>query len=132
MIYQGSCHCKAVTFEIDAPADVEVDYCNCSICSKSGFLHLILPLSKFKLLSGADNLTTYTFNTGVAKHTFCKTCGMKPFYTPRSNPDGIDVNLNCLDSKPNSVKIVEFDGQNWELGAHALAHKSVETNSTSD
>ena len=131
MIYQGSCHCKAVTFEIEAPADIEADYCNCSICSKSGFLHLILPLSKFKLLSGADNLSTYTFNTGVAKHTFCKICGVKPFYTPRSNPDGIDVNLNCLDSKPNSVKIVEFDGQNWEKGAHLLAHKSVEPSTTS-
>ena len=127
MIYRGSCHCQAVTFEIDAPADIEADYCNCSICSKSGFLHLILPLSKFKLLSGADNLVTYTFNTGVAKHTFCKTCGIKAFYTPRSNPDGIDVNLNCLDSKPNSVKIVEFDGQNWEIGAHTLAHKSKNT-----
>ena len=125
MIYQGSCHCKAVTFEIEAPADLDVDYCNCSICTKSGFLHLILPLSKFTLLSGAENLSTYTFNTGVAKHTFCQICGMKAFYTPRSNPDGIDINVNCLDTKPNSVKIVEFDGQNWEVGAHKLAHKSV-------
>jgi len=110
MKYLGSCHCKAVTFAVEAPADLEVDYCNCSICSKAGFLHLIFPLSKFTLLSGKESLTTYTFNTGVAKHTYCKVCGMKPFYTPRSNPDGIDINVNCLDSKPNSVKIIEFDG----------------------
>lgn len=126
MIYQGSCHCKAVTFEVEAAAELEVDYCNCSICTKSGFLHLILPLSKFSLLSGTDSLTSYSFNTGVAKHTFCSTCGIKPFYIPRSNPDGIDINVNCLDTKPNSVKVTEFDGQNWEVGAHTLAHKSVD------
>lgn len=125
MNYQGSCHCKAVTFEIEAPADLDVDYCNCSICTKSGFLHLILPLNKFKLLSGADKLTDYRFNTGVAKHSFCSICGIKAFYTPRSNPDGIDVNVNCLDTKANSVNIIEFDGQNWEKNAHSLAHKSV-------
>jgi len=116
-----------VLFEIDAPEVLEADYCNCSICSKSGFLHLILPLSKFKLLSGADALSTYTFNTGVARHTFCKFCGMKPFYTPRSNPDGIDINVNCLDTRPASVNITNFDGKNWEQHAHKVAHKSQET-----
>ncbi|MDP5031681.1 MAG: GFA family protein [Paraglaciecola sp.] len=126
MKYRGSCHCRALTFEVEAPADLNVDDCNCSICSKSGFLHLIVPLSKFTLLSGADKLTTYTFNTGVAKHTFCSVCGVKPFYTPRSNPDGIDVNVNCLDTQPNSISIVKFDGINWEQGAHKLAYKSVE------
>lgn len=127
MIYQGSCHCGAVQFEVDAPAALEVDDCNCSICSKAGFLHLIVPLSKFKLLKGADALNTYTFNTGVAKHTFCKTCGIKPFYTPRSNPDGIDINVRCLDTKPESIQITQFDGQNWEQHAHKVAHKSKES-----
>ena len=127
MKYQGSCHCKAVRFEIEAPQVLEATYCNCSICSKSGFLHLILPLSKFKLLSGADALTTYTFNTGVARHTFCNHCGIKPFYTPRSNPDGIDINVNCLDTQPASVNITNFDGRNWEQHAHKVAHKSQET-----
>jgi hypothetical protein len=112
-----------VTFAIDAPEHVEVEDCNCSICAKAGFLHLILPLSKFTLLSGQDKLTTYTFNTGVAKHTFCSICGMKPFYTPRSNPDGIDINVRCLDEKP-SMTIVQFDGQNWEQHGAALAEKS--------
>lgn len=126
MKYQGSCHCKAVTFEVEAPDSVEVEDCNCSICSKFGFLHLIVPKSKFTLLTGKDNLTTYTFNTGVAKHTFCKTCGAKPFYIPRSNPDGVDVNVRCLDTKPQHINIVAFDGQNWEDNAAALAHKSQE------
>lgn len=127
MKYAGSCHCGAVRFEIEAPEVIEADYCNCSICSKSGYLHLILPLSKFKLLSGADDLTTYTFNSGVAKHTFCKVCGVKPFYTPRSNPDGIDVNVNCLDTRPVAVNVTEFDGLNWEQHAHKVAHKSRES-----
>ena len=126
MIYPGSCHCGAVRFEVEAPEQVEVERCNCSICRRSGFLHLIVPLSRFRLLSGEDSLTTYRFNTGVARHTFCKVCGIKPFYTPRSNPDGIDINLNCLDQRPERVDIVEFDGQNWEQHAQTLAHKSRE------
>ena len=124
MIYQGSCHCQAITFEVEAPEILEVDDCNCSICNKSGFLHLIVPLSKFTLLSGKNELTTYTFNTKVAKHTFCQHCGVKPFYTPRSNPDGIDINVNCLDTKPVSMNITKFDGKNWENNASSLADKS--------
>ena len=77
--YQGSCHCGAIKFEIQAPSSIEVEDCNCSMCNKAGFLHLILPLSKFKLLQGKKDITTYTFNSGVAKHTFCKHCGIKPF-----------------------------------------------------
>jgi len=126
MKYQGSCHCRAIKFEVEVADTMEVDQCNCSICSKSGFLHLIVPLSKFTLLSGKDAITTYTFGTGVAKHTFCRHCGVKPFYTPRSNPDGIDINVNCLDNKPKSIKINAFDGQNWERNAASLAHKSQE------
>lgn len=124
MIYTGSCHCGAVKYEVEAPAEIDVEDCNCSICSKSGYLHLIVPLSKFRLISGKDSLTNYTFNSGVAKHTFCSICGIKPFYTPRSNPDGIDINANCLDIKPKSITVNKFDGQNWEDNAHKLAHKS--------
>jgi len=124
MIYQGSCHCKAVTFEVEAPEEIEADDCNCSICTKSGFVHLIVPLSKFTLLSGQGSLFTYTFNTGVAQHTFCRVCGIKPFYTPRSNPDGIDINVNCLDTKPRVINITNFDGQQWEQNSSKLAHKS--------
>ncbi|RYV02045.1 aldehyde-activating protein [Shewanella sp. OPT22] len=124
MKHTGSCHCGAIKFEIECPDEIEVEDCNCSICSKSGYLHLILPLSKFKLLEGVENLSTYTFGSGIAKHIFCKTCGIKPFYTPRSNPDGIDINLRCLDTKLSKINIVKFDGQEWEKNAHILAHKS--------
>lgn len=127
MIYQGSCHCGAVKFEVEAPEDLEVEECNCSICSKAGFLHLIVPTSRFRLLTDADKLATYTFNTGVAKHRFCKQCGIKSFYIPRSNPDGVDVNVRCLDTPAKSVKITAFDGRNWEENAHKVAHKSRET-----
>ena len=125
MKYLGSCHCNAITFEVEAPKIIEVDRCNCSICTKSGFLHLIVPLSNFTLLKGAGAISTYTFGSGVAQHTFCKHCGVKPFYTPRSNPDGIDINVNCLDTKPEALNITAFDGQNWEKHAATLAHKSV-------
>jgi len=126
MLYQGSCHCGTIKFEVEAPADLDTNRCNCSICTKSGYLHLIVPKSKFSLLSGEASIETYTFNSNVAKHTFCKVCGIKPFYTPRSNPDGIDVNVNCLDTKPVSIRVTDFDGQNWEQNAHTLAHKSKE------
>ena len=126
MKYKGSCHCGEIQFEIEAPEDIEAESCNCSVCSKSGFLHLILPLVNFKLLTGSESISTYSFNTHVAKHTFCKVCGVKPFYTPRSNPDGIDVNINCLDTKPKSIKVNAFDGLNWEQNAHKLASKSKE------
>lgn len=122
--YKGSCHCGAVTFEVEAAEAVEVEDCNCSICTKTGFLHLIVPASNFTLLTGQEALTTYSFNTGIAKHSFCSHCGIKSFYTPRSNPDGVDVNLRCLDTAPKSVKRVPFDGRNWEENAHRVAHKS--------
>lgn len=124
MIYNGGCHCGAVRFEVEAPESVEVENCNCSICRMTGFLHLIVPARDFKLLAGADRLTTYTFNSGIAKHSFCKVCGIKSFYIPRSNPDGVDVNLRCLTAQPRDVKVVDFDGQNWEANAASLAHKS--------
>ena len=124
MRFSGGCHCGAVRFEVEAEEPLEVEDCNCSICAKSGFLHLIVPASQFKLLQGEEALQTYTFNTGVAKHYFCKTCGIKPFYIPRSNPDGVDINVNCLDERPENMKVVQFDGQNWEQNAHTLAHKS--------
>jgi hypothetical protein len=124
--YRGSCHCGAIQFEAQAPETVTVQDCNCSICSKTGFLHLILPKTQFKLLQGEGVITTYRFNTGVAQHTFCRICGCKPFYIPRSNPDGIDVNLRCLDTAPPEVTIEVFDGQNWEANSASLAHLSQE------
>ncbi|HWS39794.1 MAG TPA: GFA family protein [Arenimonas sp.] len=124
MIYHGGCHCGAVRFNVEAPDDMEVEDCNCSICRMTGFLHLIVPKSAFTLLTDESALGLYTFNTGVAKHYFCKTCGIKSFYIPRSNPDGVDVNVRCLDTPPKNLRIVRFDGNNWEANAHTLAHKS--------
>lgn len=124
MKHAGGCHCGAVRFEVDAPDDMEVEECNCSICRMTGFLHLIVPKSAFVLLRGEESLSLYTFNTGVAKHYFCSTCGIKSFYIPRSNPDGVDVNVRCLDAPPKTLRIVPFDGSNWETHAHTLAHKS--------
>lgn len=126
MRYAGSCHCGAVAFEVEAPEHLEVEDCNCSICGKTGFLHLIVPASRFRLLRGEEYLTDYRFNTGVARHRFCRVCGVKPFYVPRSNPDGVDVNLRCLDTEPASVRVVPFDGRHWEQHAAALAGKSRE------
>ena len=124
-LYTGSCHCGAVKFEVTAPKHLDLVRCNCSICHKSGFLHLIIPKSRFKLLEGQAFLSTYRFGSMVAAHTFCKFCGVKPFYTPRSNPDGVDINFYCLDST-STYSITDFDGQNWEKHAHTLAHKSRE------
>lgn len=126
MIYQGSCHCGAIRFEVEAPEDLEVEDCNCSICSMTGYLHLIVPAAKFRLLAGQESITTYRFNSGTARHTFCKICGIKPFYIPRSNPDGVDVNVRTLQEQPRSLLVVPFDGQHWEQHAHTLAHKSRE------
>ncbi len=123
VLHQGGCHCRAVRFEVRAPARITVQRCSCSICAMTDFLHLIVPAADFKLLSGGAELTTYTFNTGVAQHRFCKRCGIKAFYVPRSNPDGYSVNLRCLD--PGTVaqfEIEDFDGRHWEQNAAALAH----------
>ncbi len=127
MIYSGSCHCGAIQFQVEAPEKIKCGDCNCSICSKSGYLHLIVPRSKLKLLQGESSITTYSWGTGIAKHTFCKTCGIKPFYIPRSNPDGYDVNVRCLDPVPVELEIEPFDGKNWEEHAHNLSHMSKET-----
>jgi hypothetical protein len=125
--HTGACHCGRVRFEIDAALDIDALECNCSICSKSGFLHLIVPRSRFRLLQGSADLATYTFNTGVAKHLFCKTCGIKSFYIPRSNPGGYSVNVRCLDPATiGQVNISSFDGKNWEQHGADLAVRSLE------
>jgi hypothetical protein len=123
----GGCHCGAVRFEAELDAAVEAQTCNCSMCEKVGFVHVITPESRFRLTQGSESLTTYTFNTGVARHLFCSTCGVKSFYRPRSNPDGWSVNARCLDD-PDSldIRIEAFDGRHWEANAHSLAHLSRE------
>jgi len=121
--YQGGCHCGRIRFRVTGDFS-RVSDCNCSMCGKKGFLHLIVPREQFELLNGADDLTTYTFNTGIAKHTFCKHCGIHSFYVPRSDPDKIDVNVRCLDDIDiKQFTIVPFDGQNWERSYAAKQHQ---------
>jgi hypothetical protein len=123
----GGCHCGGVRFEVALPERVEAQTCNCSMCAKTGFVHVIVPESRFRLLKGAGRLSEYSFNTRVAKHLFCAECGVKSFYRPRSNPDGWSVNARCLDAVDGLEIVIEaFDGQNWEANAHALAHLSQE------
>jgi len=110
----GGCHCGAIRFRVKV-RKYEAIACNCSICQKKGLLHLIVPPEDFELLKGEDNLSTYTFNTGIAKHHFCKTCGIHPFYRPRSHPDDYDVNVRCLDGDAiERFTITSFDGKHWE------------------
>ena len=116
----GGCHCGAVRFSCQLPGPpVPALACNCSICSATGFIHLIVPHGDLTVERGADALTSYRFGTGAAEHLFCKTCGIKSFYQPRSHPDAWSVNANCLDT-PVGLAIPPFDGQNWESARDAL------------
>ncbi|MCB9764071.1 MAG: GFA family protein [Alphaproteobacteria bacterium] len=116
----GGCHCGAVRFTVTIRERVVFD-CNCSICRKKGFLHLIVPPEDFTLLAGADALVTYSFNTHVAKHTFCGVCGIHGFYTPRSHPDMVDVNVRCLeDVGVEDFEVRGFDGENWEASVGGI------------
>jgi hypothetical protein len=124
---KGGCHCGAVCFEVLMPDEVEAVDCNCSMCAKTGYVHYMVPKDRFRLLTGADKLTTYEFNTKTAKHLFCSVCGIKSFYVPRSHPDGYSINLRCLE--PNSVRVSNmqpFDGAHWEQ--HITELKPLEAN----
>lgn len=113
--HHGGCHCGRVRFEVDAPAELQVDECNCSMCTRTAFLHLIVQADRFRITGGEDALALYTFNTGTAKHYFCSVCGIKPFYVPRSHPDGWSVNARCLDAGTvKSLRVRAIDGRNWE------------------
>ncbi|HET8696166.1 MAG TPA: GFA family protein [Gammaproteobacteria bacterium] len=115
IVHRGGCHCGRVRFEVVAPAKLDVAECNCSMCSKAGYLHLIVPADRFKLLAGKDVLSTYTFNTGTAKHLFCSVCGIKSFYVPRSHPDGFSVNARCLDEGTvEAITVRQTNGREWE------------------
>jgi hypothetical protein len=118
MRWLGGCHCGAVRFAIEIDTFDVLD-CNCSMCTKKGILHLIVPEPAFEITAGADSLETYTFGTHVAKHMFCRTCGIHPFYRPRSHPDSWDVNVRCLDAPP-PYSVRHFDGANWEQAIDSI------------
>ena len=123
--YEGGCHCGRVRFRIRADLAGLLE-CNCSICTKKGILHLIVPPEQFELLRGEEDLATYQFNTNTAKHTFCRHCGIHPFYVPRSDPDKISVNARCLEGvdTPSLKPTRFFDGKNWEEAQAARQARS--------
>ena len=121
VVHFGGCHCGRVRFEVTATADIDALDCNCSICSQSAFLHLIVPAEQFNLLCGRDDLSRYTFNTGVAKHFFCSHCGVKSFYIPRSHPDCVSVNIRCIVGDTiKSMSVTPFNGRSWEAARAAI------------
>lgn len=121
MKVSGGCHCGSVRFEAEVPPRPVVLDCNCSICAKTGFLHLIVPHGDFELVTGRDALISYRFGTGAAEHVFCGTCGIKSFYQPRSHPEAWSVNLRALDEPGRLEATIEpFDGRHWEDAARAL------------
>jgi hypothetical protein len=123
----GGCHCGRIRFAVEAPAEIQAIECNCSVCGKSGYLHLIVAKSCFALIEGGEFLSTYTFGSGVARHLFCRVCGIKSFYVPRSNPDGYSINVRCLEPETiTKINVASFDGKHWEESAAALAHLSKE------
>jgi hypothetical protein len=118
--YEGSCHCGAVRFSVDGSMDRVVE-CNCSICRRKGYLHWIVPRDAVRVVAGEDALATYRFGTMVAQHHFCRTCGVTPFYVPRSHPHDLDVNVRCLDGVAlESLDVQSFDGRHWEESVAAL------------
>ncbi|HSO36202.1 MAG TPA: GFA family protein [Labilithrix sp.] len=118
--FEGGCHCRRVRFRVRTERLEALD-CNCSICAMKGFLHLLVEKEAFTLLSGEDDLTTYTFNTGLAKHMFCRVCGIHSFYIPRSHPDGVDVNVRCLDDDALArFTVTPFDGREWEANVSSI------------
>jgi hypothetical protein len=124
---RGGCHCGRVAFEVDG-APEQVSECNCSVCAKKAYLHWIIPAPQFRLLTPPENLATYTFNTGVARHYFCRVCGVASFYVPRSDPDKIDVNARCLEGvELSNLRLEHFDGRNWEEAQRKSREKSGKT-----
>ena len=117
---EGGCHCRAVRFRARLPEPpVPALDCNCSVCSMTGFIHLIVPHADFELLEGREALTSYRFGSGTAEHLFCARCGVKSFYQPRSHPEAWSVNAHGLDT-PVALSIEPFDGRNWEASRAAL------------
>ncbi len=119
---EGGCHCAEIRFSVRT-SKRELLRCNCSMCTKRAYLHLILPNRQFTLVSGESSLSEYRFGTKVARHFFCRHCGITPYYVPRSHPDGVSVNFHCLDKSHELLKefaIRDFDGANWEESVHTI------------
>jgi hypothetical protein len=123
--YRGGCHCGRIRFEVRGSLE-RVSECNCSICSKKAYVHWIVQRSAFRLLTPSDNIAAYSFNTKTAKHLFCPNCGVASFYIPRSDPEGIDVNVRCLEGvNPGKLEYDHFDGRHWEQAFHERERSRV-------
>lgn len=119
--YEGGCHCGSVRFRIEADLS-QLTRCTCSMCTKKGMLGCYVPAQQFHLLQGESELTLYQFNTRVAKHFFCRNCGIHAFMNPRSNPRAFAINARCLDNFDLDARQYEtkvFDGRNWEAAQEA-------------
>lgn len=118
---QGGCHCGALRFAVRLPAAPRLLDCNCSVCRRAGFLHLIVGAGDLQVAPGSAAPREYRFGTRTARHLFCGRCGTKPWYVPRSHPQGYSVNARCLDGGPEPGWAVEaYDGRNWEAARAAL------------
>ncbi len=116
----GGCHCGAVRFEAKADWSRAL-LCNCSMCAKKAYLHVIAEKEDFRLKQGEQALTCYQFGTKTAKHLFCRICGITSYYVPRSHPNSFSVNARCVEGvDPESLKIEAFDGKNWEAAKENL------------
>lgn len=119
----GGCHCGNVRFKVLDDFS-KVTQCDCSICNKKGFLHIIVSKDHFKLETDSSNLESYQFNTKTANHLFCKNCGISSYYIPRSHPNGYSINARCIDDLDLSqVEFIDFQGSEWEKNINNLNKK---------
>lgn len=113
--YTGGCHCKKVQYEVDIENLNDVISCNCSICSKRGWLLTFAPKDSFRLIAGEDELTDYQFNKHVIHHLFCSTCGTAS-YSIGSDAQGnesVAINVRCLDGVDiDALSVTKYDGKN--------------------
>ena len=113
MIFCGHCHCGAVAFEVEAPKPFVAQDCNCSICTMTGYIHLIVPKSRFRLLTPEENAGTYRFNTMKIGHRFCPVCGIQP-YADGQDKEGNQmaaINVRCLDDVDlSALRVIQYDG----------------------
>ncbi|MHA3980478.1 GFA family protein [Halovulum sp. GXIMD14794] len=125
MKLNGSCHCGAVRFTAEIPEGLaSARRCDCSFCAMRGAVAVTAPLDGLKVTQGADKLTLYTFNTGVAQHHFCSVCGIYTHHRRRSNPNEYGVNLACLEGQtPFLPEIDVADGRHHpsDGGADSVA-----------
>ena len=113
MKYKLNCHCKAVELEVDTDLE-NIKQCNCSICKRKNAKMNLIPKKSIKIVKGEDNLSTYKFNTNLAEHFFCKTCGIYTHHNRRTDPNGVGINIGCID---------EIDPFEYEAGFVDMKNK---------